>query len=339
MKRIFVYEHLSGGGELGDGQAPGGELLAMGQAMRDAIVADLIALNDCDVSVATCSLASPVPEPATAAVPQPDEGPFDFVARHADAHHQVWVVAPETDGLLERFQRAIDPARWLGCDGPSIKLASSKRSTLMALADAGLTTPLAFEHEPETTRWVVKPDDGAGALDTRLHASLEAAADDWSQRSRAGHPMAIEPWVEGPALSLSLMCSSGHTELLSVNRQHLAIDAEGLLSYEGVEVNVLPLARRRSAAPGAEPGAGPRAAALHALAARVRRSLPGLCGFVGIDLVWHAQRGPVLIEVNPRVTCAYVGLSQALGRNLAAEVIAACSGPAGPVGRVRRAHV
>ena len=219
-----------------------------------------------------------MPEPATAVTPQPGEGPFDFVARHADAHHRVWVVAPETDGLLEHFQRAIDPARWLGCDRPSIKLAAGKRRTLMALADAGVTTPLAFEHEPEITRWVVKPDDGAGALDTRLHASPAAACEDWSQRSRPGHPMAIEPWVEGPALSLSLMCSPGHTELLSVNGQHLAIDAEGWLSHEGM-------------------------------------------------------RGPVLIEVNPRVTCAYVGLSQALRHNLAAEVIAACGRPAGRVGR------
>lgn len=329
MKRILVYEYLSGGGELGDAQAPGGALLAMGQAMRNAIVADLIALNDYDVSVATCSLASPVPEPATAVTPQPGEGPFDFVARHADAHHRVWVVAPETDGLLEHFQRAIDPARWLGCDGPSIKLAAGKRRTLLALADAGVTTPLAFEHEPEISRWVVKPDDGAGALDTRLHASLAAASEDCLQRSRAGHPVVIEPWVEGPALSLSLMCSPGHTELLSVNGQHLAIDAEGWLSYEGVEVNVLPLARQRSAASSAEP----RAAALQALATRVGTSLPGLCGFVGIDIVWHPVRGPVLIEVNPRVTCAYVGLSQALGRNLAAEVIAACGKPAGRVGR------
>jgi len=30
----------------------------------------------------------------------------------------------------------------------------------------------------------------------------------------------------------------------------------------------------------------------------------------------------VVIEVNPRVTCAYVGLSASLGRNLAAELLA-----------------
>jgi predicted ATP-grasp superfamily ATP-dependent carboligase len=51
--------------------------------------------------------------------------------------------------------------------------------------------------------------------------------------------------------------------------------------------------------------------------------VPGLRGYVGIDLVWHPQRGPVLIEINPRVTMAYVGLSAALDRNLAAAVITA----------------
>jgi predicted ATP-grasp superfamily ATP-dependent carboligase len=65
----------------------------------------------------------------------------------------------------------------------------------------------------------------------------------------------------------------------------------------------------------------PRAARLHALAAAVAGAIPGLAGFVGIDVVWHPGRGPVAIEVNPRVTCAYVGLSDTLGRNLAAEVL------------------
>jgi tyramine---L-glutamate ligase len=316
MKRILVYEYLSGGGLMPVGEAASDELLALGTSMRDAIVADLLALEVYAVTVATCALASPVPAPALPVQPHAGESAVDFVARHADTQHRVWVVAPETHGLLGQFQCRVDPARWLGCDGPAIKLASAKRATLLHLADAGITTPLAFEHAPETRRWVVKPDDGAGAIDACVHASADAAWDDWAQRSRSGSAMALEPWVEGEALSLSLLCSTGHTELLSVNRQHLAVGADGLLAYRGVEVNVLP-------------PAGARGMRLAALASRVGRAMPGLRGFVGIDLVWHAQRGPVLIEVNPRLTCAYVGLSQALGRNLAADVIKAHAKEAG----------
>jgi len=61
--------------------------------------------------------------------------------------------------------------------------------------------------------------------------------------------------------------------------------------------------------------------ALAALATQVGKAIPGLRGFVGIDLVWHATQGPVVIEVNPRLTCAYVGLSARLRRNLAAELV------------------
>ncbi|MDM0103502.1 ATP-grasp domain-containing protein [Variovorax sp. J22R24] len=308
MKRIFVYEYLSGGGEM----APG-ELLAMGQSMRDAIMADLLRLENLALSVATCKLASPVPEPARPVTPRDGESAFDFVARQADAHDLAWVVAPETDGLLARLHRCVDPGRWLGCEGPAIELATRKRMTLMTLAEAGIATPLAFEHEPDTTRWVVKPDDGAGAVATRLHHDAAAAVDDWSARSRAGNPMAIEPWVEGAALSLSLLCGRKRCELLSINRQHLDIDEQGLLSFRSVEVNVMPLN-------------DPRAAALGGLAARVHQTVQGLRGFVGIDLVWHERRGPVVIEINPRVTSAYVGLSRSLGRNLAAEVIATRDG-------------
>ena len=310
MKRILVCEYLSAGGLMGAAEAASDELLAMGTSMRDALVADLLRAQVYAVTVATCARACVVPSPAVAVQPHADESVVDFVACQADRHDAVWVVAPETDGLLGQLQACVDPARWLGCDAASIKLASAKRATLLHLAEAGFTTPLAFEHAPEIRRWVVKPDDGAGAVDTRVHASADAAWDDWTQRSRSGRAMAVEPWVEGEALSLSLLCRAGRTELLSVNRQRLSIDADGLLRYAGVDVNVLPLADARGAL-------------LAALATRVGGALPGLRGFIGIDLVWHAQRGPVLIEVNPRVTCAYVGLSEALGRNLAADVIEA----------------
>jgi predicted ATP-grasp superfamily ATP-dependent carboligase len=247
-------------------------------------------------------------------VPESGELPLDFVARQADRHDFTWVVAPETDGLLEALCRIVDPARWIGCDATAIHLTTGKRATLMRLAEQGIATPLAFTHAPQVDRWVVKPDDGAGAVATRVHDSQDAAWDDWALRSRQGVPMTIEPWIAGEPLSLSLLCSPGRAEVLSVNRQHIRVDGEGLVSFEGVEPNVVP-------------PDDPRMRTMQALAAQVARHLPGLRGFVGIDFVWHAHCGPVLIEVNPRVTCAYVGLSASLGRNLAADIQQAHAAP------------
>lgn len=310
MTRIFVYEYLSGGGD----SAADDDLLPMGQSMRDAIVADLLLLDDCEISVATCDLASSPIGHATPVRAHRGETAFDFMARQAEVNDLVWVVAPETDGVLAQLAQRVDPARWLGCGRDSIQLASGKRATLSRLADAGICTPLAFQCAPDVTQWVVKPDDGAGSIDTRVHASFHAATLDRADRSSRGSgATTIEPWVDGQALSLSLVGGAEHTGLLSINRQHISIDTTGTVSFRGVCVNAVPLD-------------DPRAATLRALACRLRRVIPGLHGFFGIDLVWHAQIGPVVIEVNPRVTCAYVGLSSALGRNVAADIIAAHRG-------------
>jgi len=142
-----------------------------------------------------------------------------------------------------------------------------------------------------------------------VHNTHAAARDDLGLRRQRGESAVLEPWVAGEPLSLSLLCSEGRGELLSVNRQQLSIDALGVLSFAGVQIDALP---RDDA----------RFASLRSWVQTLVRTIPGLRGYVGIDLVWHAQRGPVLIEINPRVTMAYVGLSAALGRNLAGAVLA-----------------
>ncbi|MEK8029696.1 ATP-grasp domain-containing protein [Ideonella sp. DXS29W] len=310
MKRVFLYEYLSAGGLVDGDEAATNELLAMGLAMRSALEADLRQVEDVVLTVA-CSARTPPPSTdAATALPMLGETPWQFVARQADGHDFTWVVAPETGGLLERISRGVDPARWIGCDADAIHLTTGKRATLKRLSEQGVATPLAFEHWPEIDRWVVKPDDGAGAVATRLHTSQDEAWDDWAQRSRQGMAMSLEPWVVGEPMSLSLLCSEEGAEVLSVNRQHILVDGDGVVRYEGVKPHIMSQA-------------DPRMRTLRTMASQVARHIPGLRGFVGVDLVWHPQCGPVLIEVNPRVTCAYVGLSRALGRHLAADIIVA----------------
>lgn len=300
--RIFLYEFLSGGGTIEGDPAATAHLLAQGRAMRDAIAADLLASGAYALTAAGCDVA---PSPAGCAPAQAREGEAapDFVARESVRHDAVWVVAPETGGLLSSMEQAVaGRARWIGCSAAAIAIASSKAATVERLAVRGVLTPLAFA---PNGAWVVKPDDGAGATDTRVWPSLDAA------RAAAAQTPGrwIEPWVEGEALSLSLRCTAGEgmAELLSVNRQHVSRDADGVIAYEGVTIDVIV-------------PADPRRQALQALARDVHRALPGLRGCIGIDIVWHAARGPVAIEVNPRATSAYVGLSQRLARNLGDQI-------------------
>lgn len=308
MVRIFVYESLSAEAPAApSGHA--GELLAAGVAMRDAIVDDLLRIDGVSV---TCAVGAArgcgaprrwrAANLATAAA-RAGEDAQAFVGRMAALHDLAWVVAPETGGQLARLHAAVGAARWIGCDAASIRCASSKRATLAVLAAAGVPTPLdgAASHRG---RWLVKPDDGAGCQSTRVHRDRAAALDHLRDDTRV-----LEPFIEGEALSISMIVGADLARALSFNQQHIGIDAAGRLCDLGVRIAALDAAT------------DPRIAGLEALAAATARALPGLGGFVGIDVVWNEERGAVVIEVNPRVTCAYVGLSGKLGRNLAADIL------------------
>jgi predicted ATP-grasp superfamily ATP-dependent carboligase len=335
VRTLLVHEFLtagglvSGGPETGAGPAPAAPeataadaaLLSQGRTMRDAMLADLQALPAVRAGRLRLRVADCADAPWAAGAHQevwraePGETPLDFARRLLQGVDLAWMVAPESDGLLAACLNLAGERRWIGCDAQAIAVASSKMRTLQALADHGVLTPLAPRLADAASRWVVKPDDGAGCVATEVFDDAAAAEARAQARRATGEGVTLQPWVEGEAMSVSLLCTSGQAQLLSLNRQQVTVDVDGGVRYAGVEV-------------GALAAADPRRRALQRLADRVRAALPGLRGFVGVDLVWHGGLGPVAIEINPRVSCAYAGQSARLGINLAGAVLAACGHPA-----------
>ncbi|GAP37724.1 ATP-grasp domain-containing protein [Piscinibacter sakaiensis] len=313
MRRILVYEALSGGPPSPAAADPA--LQAQGRAMRDALLEDLRRLPGLRVSCALppAGSAGDLDDAAAGAVrPHPGETDLAFLCRAAAAHELVWGIAPETGGQLAAWAAALPAAAWLGCTPAAIAQASSKRATLARLAAAGLATPWTVAPAlGPAPRWVVKPDDGAGTCDARVFAA-RGEAEAWAAQLAAadGAPPQLEPWVDGEALSVALVAGGGEpARVLAVNRQRIVEEADGRLADAGVAVDALGRA------------GDPRVAAVAAFARRAVDGWPGLAGLVGLDLVWHPRLGPVAIELNPRPTCALVGLSAAAGENVAAEVL------------------
>ncbi|GAB3670066.1 ATP-grasp domain-containing protein [Ramlibacter alkalitolerans] len=311
MTRIFVYEPLSADDPetaraLGPGSAAHEEMRAAGRAMRDALAADLAHIEGVAVTVAAGEQEAG--HALRLARPAAGESSLAFVRRQSLQHELCWIVAPESGGLLLRLHEAVGEARWIGCSAAAIRVTASKCATAAVLTAAGVATPLAFAAQHRGA-WIVKPDDGAGTLQTRRHPSRTAAQADLQDRRAAGQQAVMEPFVEGEPLSLSMIVGPDLARALAVNRQRLAMDADGWLQDLGVQPAAI--------APG-----DARTPMLHALAARVASAIPGLRGYVGVDVVWNEGGGPVVIEVNPRVTCAYVGLSAILRRNVAQDILA-----------------
>lgn len=340
-----MLEFISAGG-LGEAASAepagvaGEPLLAQGVRMRDALLGELSALPGLEISVADAGLAplpAHPPMPAAAVQRLSTAAVADLAAwlgaRQA-AFDLVWVIAPETDDCLLTLCAAVAPARWIGCSADAIRVAASKTRTRERLAAQGIPTPQAWAPglppPAQPGRWVLKPDDGAGSEHTRVFADFAAARAALAAaiatsgldaaQADAGLPprWTLEAWVEGEALSLSLLCAAEGVEVLSVNRQRLILEADGQLGYAGVDTGVEPVTQ-----------------ALRDLAERCAAAVPGLAGFVGLDLVRQPDGRLCVIEINPRLTCAYAGLAApppetagprnpcARPRTLAADIIAA----------------
>jgi predicted ATP-grasp superfamily ATP-dependent carboligase len=300
--KIFVYEHFTGGG-LGAEPLPA-SLAHEGDLIVQALLKDLASVPGVELLVSRDRRLPPVAQ-GELLVPLPGEAPLALYARGVAAADAAWPTAPESRGTLERLAReTLRLGRTLlGCRPDAVQLTTSKRATASALRAAGIATVPTFGRtdliDARPGPWVVKPDDAAGCEETLVVPDWRAA----SQYLAQSPGMVAQPWVEGVAASLSLLCAGGNAVLLCCNRQHLRV-AEGRLALERIGVNAIP-----------DPTGH-----LAALGVRIAATIPGLWGYVGVDLVLGTE-GPVVLEINPRLTTSYCGLRPALGINVAARVL------------------
>jgi tyramine---L-glutamate ligase len=299
---IFVFEWITGGGLAGEAPRPG--LAREGEMMLRALLEDLGRVPGVRLTTSRDPRLSPLPG-VHSIVPAPDEAPLALLARGACRADAVWLIAPETDGVLERLTcGTLSLGKiLLGCRPDAVSLAASKRATARVLEAAGVPVVPTFgatdRLDPRPGRWVVKPDDGVGCDGALLQADWHDAA---TLLARSENLVA-QPWIDGEALSLSLVCREGDARMLCANLQHVRIvDRHPVL--EAITVNAVP-----------DPEG-----TLSSLSRRIAAAIPGLWGYVGVDVVLAAQ-GPLVLEINPRLTTSYCGLRAALGINAAALVL------------------
>lgn len=302
--KILAYEHITGGGMLGDAQMSA--LAPEGDAMLRALVDDLTAIPGVEVAaLRDARLSADLPATLHQVGRASDFWPaFRRAMRDADA---VWPIAPEQDGMLLRITGEILQAGrvLLGCRPDAVKIATTKSATAEVLARAGVATIPAYPDErsipPEFGEIVVKPDDGAGCQDTLLFRSRSQLLAWLPNHARPG--LVFQPYVRGDARSLSLLCCEGRARVLACNRQKVRVAGDAF-EFSGVSV-------------GAVMDEGGRYAAL---ADAIARALPGLWGYCGVDFI-ETDTGPMVLEVNPRLTTSYAGLRRAIGMNPAQLVL------------------
>ena len=325
--KVFVYEYVSGGGGLAQGSSL--DLAALqpeGRAMVRALAADFAALPGVAVVTLRDGRWAPLfPEGRIEEIPVscPDE---EHRAFQTLASTSTWTVliAPETGGLLRQRAEWVLAAngRLLSPDPAFIALATDKHQTACHLERRGVPVPRGWL-VPQEARWsdndagpcdatqwpwpvVVKPVDGCGSQGVELVRDAAAWQRLLPHLVAGGGMWRVEPWIEGLAASVGVMCGPGGRVALPACAQHLAGD--GSFAYRGGCTPLPPPLDERA-----------RRLALSALAA-----LPPACGYVGVDLVLGADpagHDDRVIEVNPRLTTSYLGLRKAVSENLAGGML------------------
>ncbi len=295
--KVFVFEYVTGGG-CADTTLPA--FLTDADLMWRAMMLDLTAIPGVEViSLRDDRLDQPAIAGARIVATRAATYGEDFRLCLA-ASDAAWIVAPETGGVLERLSRTVQLAgkRLLSSRPEGARIAASKSATARHLAGYGIATVPTYSSPyliVEDGPVVMKPDDGAGCLDTRVFDNLEAA-EVWTLLHPAEDRL-FQPYVAGQPRSLSLLCCDGRAQLLSVNRQHVSLEG-GCLAFHGVSVDDL----------------SDTDGCYAELAERIAAAMPGLWGHVGVDFIESAA-GPLVLEVNPRLTVSYAGLRAALGLN------------------------
>lgn len=288
--RVLVLEYVTAGGMRRESLPP--SLAAEAALIRDAMLADLAALPSPPDILTTCDERLPLAGGIRVGL---DTSAWVLWRQLADEADVIWPVAPETGGILADLVRmlAASGKPVLASTPEAILIATSKLETARRLAAADVqhipTYPLAETPDIPGAR-ITKPDDGAGCDATFLWPAGVPATPE------ATEGVVIQPYVEGEAASLSVLVQEGEARLLTVNRQHIMVQ-DGRLSLSGLTV-------------GAQEDDG----RLAELARQVVAACPGLDGFIGIDIIL-TEAGPVVVEINPRLTTAYAGLGRALGSN------------------------
>ncbi len=229
------------------------------------------------------------------------------------------VVAPESDGVLCELEAWCQSAgirtcssdatfiqnsgdkwrsaQWWHCHQvphPPTQLLSKWRAPVTAHADA--------------ERWALKMRDGAGC------ESMQRLSTEEVVRLQLNHPSAdrwiVQPWISGLSYSRSVIVdAAGNYHWLPIVSQCLKVDA--CVQYQGgcvLPESSLSSDHERSLE-------------------QAVRSLPGNArGWIGVDFILSESGQLMVIEINPRLTTSFVGLSRACHASLADLIVKASLG-------------
>jgi len=307
--KILVFEYITGGGLVG--QALPASLATEGAMMLQALIAELKCLENIQLCIPLDERCAR-PDMLTQVEIVRVSANGDIFALLRDLLYEAdlfWPIAPESDNLLQSLAELAIAANVevLLSNPATLSVCANKYATYQALKKRiipAVATHLLSEAEEGigADKLVVKIADGVGCLDSwqidaeQLPVKIAELTD--PQR------YVLQPYIGGRSASLSCLFKHGQAWLICYNHQQIVL-AQGRFSLQGCLVNMQT----------------DKLDFYHKLIKQIAEAMSGLWGYVGIDVIENTELGPLVLEINPRLTSSYVGIQQATGINVAEQVL------------------
>ncbi len=303
--KLLVFEYICGGG-MAD-QALPDSLVAEARLMLQALIDQLKDLDTIQLLIPLDKRCNLVVLPANADIIWIDEqSPKNYLSDLIAQADAVWPLAPESQGLLADIaQQVLDQNKQLLLSSPTtVKLCSDKLATYHTLIAEQIpcveTLALNQNSPNQFPVSVLKPMDGLGCEGSVV---VDNPQQFQQLKSELTHYI-VQPYIAGQAVSLSCLFKQGQGWLLTCNQQHIQLKQQQF-HLSACMVNV--------------PNRYPEF--YQNLLDKIAKALPELWGYIGIDLIETVEQGPLLLEINPRLTTSFVGIYPATGINVAEQVI------------------
>jgi predicted ATP-grasp superfamily ATP-dependent carboligase len=298
----FLFEFITGGG-LSE-ETLSDSLINEGEMMVQTLINELKELNS-EISICRDSRLPLIDDEIKKYVIESKiDDKLPAFLKKADV---CWLIAPETGLRLEEYAKLFIQygKLFIGSSPEAIKLTSSKFGTIKVLSDAGvksIETKWIYDLIPKSkTGWVVKPDDGVGAENTRLVNTENDLSQLISDVNNDG--LIVQPYVQGKHMSMSLLVFNNDVRLLACNKQYIEIEKNSI-KLKKIGVNECLQYENQ----------------LLKLAEKIVSVIPGLAGYIGVDLI-EVEGELFVFEINPRFTTAYAGLSESMGCNVVSMIL------------------
>jgi predicted ATP-grasp superfamily ATP-dependent carboligase len=256
----------------------------------------------------------------------------EWLRRNIQDYDACLPIAPEENNILHDLTSIIEEQGVivLGSNSNAVKLTTNKFETYNALKDKFpiiKTEKIYFndlnQKSGEHVEYyksgmengllkVVKPADGVSCSGVMVVNSLNEfiTAQDHIHGITSLPYCIVQDYVIGISVSVSLLCNGNRAVPLSLNFQYISLNS-GEIGYGGGKV---PFEHRLSEI-------------AMEIAKNVIESIDGIRGYVGVDMIIDEDSDEVyIVEINSRITTAYVALRNIINFNLGESILKSVQG-------------